>query len=187
MGPAEALVPFVVKNELGGGASDLGLVFALGGAGSICAALVFGRWGAPKRPITFMYIAWTLATLAVAGYGLAGTIWQLVIASVCFHALETAGTIAWMTLKQKHIPGALLGRVSSLDWLISTALLPLSFALCGPVAVAIGARTTLVVAGLGGAVITFAALFLPGMRLPEQASEQASESDTREPAMSASG
>lgn len=30
MGPAEALVPFVVKNELGGDASDLGLVYALG-------------------------------------------------------------------------------------------------------------------------------------------------------------
>ncbi|CAN5690704.1 N/A [soil metagenome] len=85
------------------------------GAGSICAALAFGRWGVPKRPITFMYLAWTLATLAVAGYGVAGTMWQLVAASVCFHALETAGTIAWMTLKQKHIPGALLGRVSSLD------------------------------------------------------------------------
>ncbi|MGI8789491.1 MAG: MFS transporter [Actinomycetota bacterium] len=51
MGPAEALVPFVVKNELGGDASDLGLVYALGGAGSICAALAFGRWGVPKRPI----------------------------------------------------------------------------------------------------------------------------------------
>ena len=170
MGPAEALVPFVVKNELGGDATDLGLVFAIGGAGSICAAIAFGRWGVPKRPITFMYLAWTLATLAVAGYGVAGTIWQLVAASVCFHALETAGTIAWMTLKQKLIPGALLGRVSSLDWLISTALLPLSFALAGPVAVAIGARTTLVVAGLVGAVITFAALFLPGMRQPEEPS-----------------
>jgi hypothetical protein len=178
MGPAEALVPFVVKNELGGDATDLGLVFAIGGAGSICAAVAFGRWGVPKRPITFMYIAWTLATLAVAGYGLAGTIWQLVAASVCFHALETAGTIAWMTLKQKLIPGALLGRVSSLDWLISTALLPLSFALAGPVAVAIGARTTLVVAGLVGAVITFAALFLPGMRLPE---EPTGAGRTREP------
>lgn len=183
MGPAEALVPFVVKNELGGDASDLGVVFALGGAGSICAALAFGRWGVPKRPITFMYLAWTLATLAVAGYGVAGTMWQLVAASVCFHALETAGTIAWMTLKQKHIPGALLGRVSSLDWLISTALLPLSFALCGPVAVAIGAGTTLVVAGLAGAVITFAALFLPGMRLPEQTS---GAPGAHEPVMSAS-
>jgi DHA3 family tetracycline resistance protein-like MFS transporter len=34
--------------------------------------------------------------------------------------------------------------VSSLDWLISIGLLPLSFALTGPVSGAIGAQTTLV-------------------------------------------
>jgi hypothetical protein len=58
----------------------------------------------------------------------------------------------------------MLGRVSSLDWLISIGLLPLSFALTAPVTEMIGAQMTLVGAGVGGAVITFAGLFLPGMR-----------------------
>jgi DHA3 family tetracycline resistance protein-like MFS transporter len=57
----------------------------------------------------------------------------------------------------------MLGRVSSLDWLISIGLLPLSFALTAPVAAAVGAQTTLVAAGLTGAVVTLAALLLPGM------------------------
>jgi hypothetical protein len=70
----------------------------------------------------------------------------------------------WVTLKQRHVPASMLGRVSSLDWLISIGLLPLSFALTAPVTEMIGARMTLVGAGVGGAVITFAALFLPGMR-----------------------
>ena len=35
MGPTEVLLPFVVKNELRGGAGDLGLVFAAGGLGSL--------------------------------------------------------------------------------------------------------------------------------------------------------
>jgi hypothetical protein len=73
----------------------------------------------------------------------------------------------WATAKQRHVPAALLGRVSSLDWLISIGLLPLSFALTGPVSGAIGAQTTLIVAGLLGAVVTFAALLLPGMRAVE--------------------
>ena len=88
-----------------------------------------GQRGLPRRDITFMYVAWTLATLAVAGYGLAGAVWQLMLASLAFNALETAGTIVWATAKQRHVPAALLGRVSSLDWLISIGLLPLSFAL----------------------------------------------------------
>jgi hypothetical protein len=58
----------------------------------------------------------------------------------------------------------MLGRVSSLDWLISIGLLPLSFALTAPVAALVGARATLVAAAVVGGVITLGALFLPGMR-----------------------
>jgi hypothetical protein len=88
----------------------------------------------------------------------------LMVACLAFNALEAAGTIVWATIKQRHVPGALLGRVSSLDWLVSIALLPLSFALTGPVAAEIGARATLVGAAVIGAVVTLAAYFLPGMR-----------------------
>jgi DHA3 family tetracycline resistance protein-like MFS transporter len=85
---------------------------------------------------------------------------------VCFvfNALEAAGTIVWATIKQRHVPLSLLGRVSSLDWLISIGLLPVSFALTAPVAGLIGARTTLVAAAVVGTGATVAALLIPGMR-----------------------
>jgi DHA3 family tetracycline resistance protein-like MFS transporter len=169
MGPAEVLLPYVVKNGLHGSAADLGIVFAAGGIGSVGCAVVMGQRGLPRRDITFMYVAWTLATVAIAGYGLATAVWQLMLASLAFNALETAGTIVWATAKQRHVPTALLGRVSSLDWLISIGLLPLSFALTGPVSGAIGVQTTLVAAGVLGGIVTFAALLLPGMRDLESA------------------
>jgi MFS family permease len=164
MGPAEVLLPYIVKNDLHGSAADLGIVFAAGGIGSVGCAVVLGQRGLPRRDITFMYVTWTLATFAIAGYGLATAVWQLMIASLAFNALETAGTIVWATAKQRHVPAALLGRVSSLDWLISIGLLPLSFALTGPVTSAIGAQATLIGAGLIGGAVTFGALLLPGMR-----------------------
>ena len=167
MGPVEVLLPFLVKNDLHGSAADLGLIFAAGGIGSVLCAVVLGQRGLPRRDITFMYVAWTLATVAVAGYGLAGAVWQLMLVSLAFNALETAGTIVWATAKQRHVPPELLGRVSSLDWLISIGLLPLSFALTGPVSGAIGVQATLVGAGAIGAVVTFGALLLPGMRAVE--------------------
>ncbi len=169
MGPAEVLLPYLVKNHLHGSAADLGIVFAAGGIGSVGCAAIVGQRGMPRRDITFMYVTWTLATLAVAGYGLATAIWQLMIVSLAFNALETAGTIVWATAKQRHVPPALLGRVSSLDWLISIGLLPLSFALTGPVSGAIGAQATLIGAGLLGAVVTLAALLAPGIRDVETA------------------
>ena len=169
LGPAEVLLPFIVKNELHASAGTLGLVLAAGGVGALGAAAFVGRREHPRRDITIVYATWTLATLAIAGYGLASAAWQLMIACLAFNALEAAGTIVWSTVKQRHVPAALLGRVSSMDWLISISLLPLSFALTGPAAAAVGARTTLAVAGIAGAVLTLAALFLPGMRDVEDA------------------
>jgi hypothetical protein len=146
-------------------------VFAAGGVGAVGAALAMGQRGHPRRDVTFIYLVWTLATLAVAGYGLATTTWQLGLACLLFNALEAAGTIVWATLKQRHVPASMLGRVSSLDWLISIGLLPLSFALTAPVAAAVGAQATLVGAAALGGAITLGALFLPGMRDVEGARE----------------
>jgi DHA3 family tetracycline resistance protein-like MFS transporter len=164
LGPTETLVPYMVKNILHGSPSDLGLVFAAGGIGAVAAAFVVGQRGQPRRDITWMYLCWTIATLAVVGYGLASTIPQLMLACLLFNALEAAGTIMWSTIKQRHTPSNLLGRISSLDWLISISLLPLSFAITGPVADVVGVRATLIGAGLIGAAATFGALFIPGMR-----------------------
>ncbi len=164
MGPTEVLLPFMVKHVLHGSGTQLGIVLGAGGLGSLACALVMGRSGLPSRSVTFIYVVWTLATLAVVGYGLATAMWQLMLASLAFNLLETAGTIVWATLKQRHVPGELLGRVSSLDWLVSIGLLPLSLALTGPLSAALGVRTTLIAAGLAGALATLGGLMLPGMR-----------------------
>jgi hypothetical protein len=167
LGPTEVLLPYVVKNTLHGSAGDLGLVLAAGGLGAVGAAAVMGQRGQPRRDVTFMYVCWTVATLTVVGYGLGRTVPQLMLACLIFNALEAAGTIVWATIKQRHVPAALLGRVSSLDWLISISLLPVSYAITGPVAATLGVRTTLVGAGLVGGAATLGALFLPGMRAVE--------------------
>ena len=172
MGPIEVLLPFVVKHRFADGARDLGLIFAAGGLGSLACALAIGQFGLPRSSLTFMYLVWTVATVAVAGYGLANGLWGLMLASVLFNTLETAGTIAWATVKQRHVPAQLLGRVSSLDWLISIGLLPLSYALTGPVSAALGARQTLVWAGVLGAVVTFAPLLSRSVRRFGRSGEQ---------------
>jgi MFS family permease len=175
LGPTEILLTYLVKNDLHDSATTLGLVLAAGGVGAIGSAVVMGQREQPRRHITFIYATWTLATLAVAGYGLATAAWQVALACLAFNALETAGTIVWYTLKQRHVPANMLGRVSSLDWLISIGLLPLSMALTAPVAAAVGTRTTLVGAGVAGAVVTLGALFLPGMRHVETEPELVQE------------
>jgi MFS family permease len=172
MGPTEVLLPFIVKHRFADGARDLGLIFAAGGLGSLGCAVAIGQFGLPRSSLTFMYLAWTVATVAVAGYGLSKGLWGLMLASVLFNTLETAGTIAWATAKQRHVPSHLLGRVSSLDWLISIGLLPLSYALTGPVSAALGARQTLIWAGILGAIVTFTPLLSRSVRRFARSGEQ---------------
>lgn len=163
-GPVDVLLPYLVKNELQAGPGALGLILAMGGVGAIGAALAVGSLGTPRRRMTFIYLAWTVSTLALVGYGLARAAWQAALVCLVFNALETAGTIVWLTTKQRLVPRALLGRVSSFDWFISTGLVPLSFAIVAPVTAAIGARHTFLLAGGLGAAVTLAFLFVPGVR-----------------------
>jgi MFS family permease len=164
LGPTEVLLPYLIKNVLHGSGADFGLVLTAGGIGALLAAFIVGERGVPRRDVTFIYLTWSLATLAVAGYGLAAAGWQLAVFCALINGLEAAGTIAWATLKQRLVEPALLGRVSSLDWFISIALLPASYALTAPVAQALGARATLVLAGVLGAAITGGFLLVPGVR-----------------------
>jgi DHA3 family tetracycline resistance protein-like MFS transporter len=169
VGPFEVLVPFIVKNDLGGGAKALGLLFAAGGLGAIVAAIATGQRGLPRRPVTWMILGWGSGCAVLAGVGLATATWQAALAMVACEGLITVGEIIWITLLQTLVPAALLGRVRSLDWLLSVGLVPLSFAVTGPVAGVLGAREVLVGGSLLAGVLASATLLLPGMRAPEQA------------------
>jgi MFS family permease len=164
LGPTEVLLPYLVKNDLGGGAHDLGIVLAAGGVGALLGAVVIGQAGVPRRVMRFTYVVWACATLAVAGYGLASSGWHAMLAAFVVSGFEAVGAVAWTTTKQRYVPPALMGRVSSFDWFVSIALLPVSYAVTAPVAEAVGVRTTLVGAGVLGAAVTLVFLAVPGVR-----------------------
>ena len=94
LGPAEVLLPYLVKNELDGSAGTLGLVLAAGGLGAVGGAVFIGYRGHPRRDVTVMYLTWTLATLAIAGYGIATAAWQLMLACLVFNALEAVARLS---------------------------------------------------------------------------------------------
>lgn len=147
-GPFQVLVPYVIKNQLGGSPQDIGWVYAIGGAGGILGAIVVGQRGLPRKHILFMYLSWAVTGLAISGFGLANSLWQMWLASLVMAATNTASMVVWGTLLHRLVPRDMRGRVHSFDWLVSVALVPLSFALTGPIANAIGEQATLVGAGL---------------------------------------
>ena len=168
-GPWETLVPIVVKNDLGGESSSLGLVFGAGGVGAVIAAAVFGQRGSlPRKPVTAMYLAWALGMFGTAGFGFVTTVWQAMAVAFVTEGSITYLVVVWVTLVQRLVPDRLLGRVFALDWMISTMGVPLSFAITGPTAEAIGHDATLIWAGALGGTITIAFMFVQGARGPER-------------------
>lgn len=167
-GPVQVLLPFLVKNELGLGADALGAIFAVGGVGSIAAAIAVGQLGLPRRRITVMYAVWAGGVALFAGYGVMNSLWQAFVIGFATAALFEVGQIIWITLLQTLVPRELLGRVSSLDWLVSIGLVPVSFALTGPVAALLGPGPTMIAAGLVGSLLMGVLLFVPGVRDPER-------------------
>ena len=168
IGPQEVLLPFLVKNRLALGPDALGGIFAAGGVGAILMAITIGQLGQPRLRVTAMFASWSIGVLLIAGYGLMTALWQALLLSAIGAALFELGQMIWTTLLQQLVPRELLGRVSSLDWLVSVGLVPISFALTGPVAGAIGAEWTMVAAGTLGAVLMGALLFAPRVRDPER-------------------
>ncbi len=167
VGPFVVLVPYIVKNELGGDAGDLGLVFAAGGLGAVVTSVLIGQIGLPKRHITWMYCLWGFGLFDMFLYTVCQVPWQAMLVAFYAEALFGPGLVIWVTLMQRAVPSELLGRVKSVDWMVSSGFAPISFAVVGPLAAWLGAETVLAAAGIGGALLTGAFYFLPGMRNTE--------------------
>jgi hypothetical protein len=165
LGPTEVLLPIRIDDDLGGSAGSFGLVLAAGGVGATLGTFGLGHLGMPRREISVLYWLWGLEAFALCGYALGQTVWQLVLFSFAFGALNGAGNLIWSTLMQVRVPVGLRGRVASLDWLVSVGLTPVSFALTGPAAAAFGAGTVLLVAGLISGALTLVMLYaVQGLR-----------------------
>ena len=167
-GPLEVLLPFRLKEELGEGPQALGVILAAGGVGAILGAVLLGSRGLPRRFVTFMYACWAIGVLAIGVLGVMTSVWQGVLAFFFMQILFEMGTVVWVTMMQRLVPRKLLGRVTSLDWLVSIGLVPLSFALTGPAAVAFGPAAVLIGGASIAAVVTALLLFVPGVRDPER-------------------
>ena len=166
-GPNQALVPYVVKFDLHATATALGLVLACGGLGTVAAGLIIGRLPRPRDIVLFMLLGWTLGMCSIAVVGVSQFVWEAALGVFVWQLLLWTGEILWLTMLGVTVPNQIRGRVSSIDFLGSFLLIPLSMALTGPLANVVGARTLLVVAGLGGGLAILAAFLIPGIRRPE--------------------
>ena len=150
-GTLNVLGPSVAKKHLGGPAAWAGVLVAIE-AGVIASGLVLLRWRPRRilRTATFGAFGLALPLLALAKPE--PLLVVLVAAFASGYLVEIFGVL-WDTTYQQEIPQEKLSRLSAYDAIGSWALMPLGYAVAGPVGAAVGTRASFI----GGAVIIVAA------------------------------
>ncbi|MGA2469759.1 MAG: MFS transporter [Solirubrobacteraceae bacterium] len=156
LAPWYALAP-TIAGHVYGSIGVFGLFESLAGLGAVCGALAGLRWRPvhPMRAGLLLVLAWPVT----AGLFALGAPLVLVLAGALMLGFGfSLFGVWWETALARHIPPHALSRVSAWDWMGSLALLPLGYALTGPLASAFGARTVLAAGSAIGLVLLALAL-----------------------------
>jgi hypothetical protein len=159
----------VLADEELGGAGAWAIITSCFGAGTILGSAIGLRWK-PGRPMLAAALAFVGASAQPAIIALAGS----TAAIAAFEALAgiavAIGFAQWETTLGRLIPGGALSRVTSLDWFTTVGLMPLGYALAGPIADAAGLHETMVAASVLCVVLFAVALAVPDVRAVRQES-----------------
>ena len=164
IGVFEVLLPFAVRDQTGSGAGGFAFVLGAFGVGGAIGSLVVSSLRMPRRYLTTMILLWGAGAAPMALIGLTDRLWVMGLAAFVVGFTGSAAMVIWGTLLQRRVPPHLLGRVSSLDFFVSLALMPVSMAVAGPVGEWIGIPTTFVLAGTVPVFLAAAAIL--AWRLP---------------------
>lgn len=178
LGPIEVLLPFAIKDRAGGGPAEHAMVLAAFGLGGALGSLVVSSISLPRRYLTTMNLMWGLGCLPLALHGVTRSIPVMAAAAFVTGVTFNGAQVIWGTLLQRRVPSGLLGRVSSLDFFVSLAFMPVSMALAGPVSEAIGLTPTFVMAGTVPVVLAVVAIVAAGMPADELGHPLRDEADT---------
>jgi MFS family permease len=165
--PFVILEPLLVRNIFHAGPVWLGVMYAASGSGGALASLFTASRPTPVRRVAAIWTAWAAAGVSTMCFGLSPLIWMSAVFAGITWGLVTYGNIIWTPLVQKETPSDILGRVSSVDWLFSLALIPLGTIIGGAVVAAIGTRLTLILSGAIAAV-TGTVVLIPGVTDPDK-------------------
>jgi MFS family permease len=167
LGPLEVLLPFAIRDQLGGDAREFGLVMAAFGIGGAVGALAISSRALPRRYLTIMTLMWGVGAVPVVVLGFAQELWLMMVGAAIVGATGSAAMVIWGTLLQRRVPDHLRGRISSLDFFVSLLLMPVSMALAGPAGALFGVTAVFIVAGVGPALVSFAVIWFGRMRSDE--------------------
>jgi len=156
------LGPVIAARSLGG-ASAYGLISGSFGVGAVVAGIFVLRVK-PRRPLVVGNLLLTLGALPLLALAFTRSVPLICVAN----AVNGFGLVSlnglWSPTMQVLIPEQVRSRVDSYDWLVSLVIMPVGYAVAGPLAASIGFTATLVAAAIVLAVPCALVVLVPGVR-----------------------
>ena len=137
-----ALGAVLADRELDG-AGSWAIIVSSFGAGTIVGSILGLRWK-PRRPMQAASLAFVAAACQPAIIALAGSTAAIAAFEALAGVAVAIGFAQWETTLGRLIPSTALSRVTSLDWFTTVGLMPVGYALAGPLAEAVGLHETMV-------------------------------------------
>lgn len=167
MGPEEVLLPFLTRERIGEDPRWFGFLLAVYGLGGVAGSIFVSSLPLPRRYLTAMIGVWGVSTLPMIIVGFTDVYALMLLSLFAVGFGFSYGQVIWGTLLQRRVPTHMLGRISSLDFFVSLALMPVSMALAGPVAQVVPIPVIFLVAGLLPFILSFFVLWVARMRRDE--------------------
>ena len=169
LGPIEVLLPFIVQERFTHGEQTYGFILAFFGMGSALGALGVSSRRLPRRYLSVMMAMWSVGSIPLAVVGVTSSFPVMAAATFVIGVTDGAGMVIWGTLLQRRVPPEMLGRVSSLDFFVSLAFMPVSFAIVGPLSKVVSMETIFLAAGATPVLLAAVAMWAAKMRRDELA------------------
>ena len=127
--------------------------------GSALGALTVSSGRLPRRYLTVMMAMWSVGSIPLVVVGVTSSFPLMAVATFVIGFTDGAGMVIWGTLLQRRVPTEMLGRVSSLDFFVSLAFMPVSFAIVGPLSKVVSMQTIFLVAGIAPVLLAAVAMY----------------------------
>jgi predicted MFS family arabinose efflux permease len=129
------------------GAGGYGVLLVCMAAGAVIGALAAARAGRLRAPAVVASVAFLIESSAVCLVPYLGGEAGAAIALLVFGLFNGLGNVIFLTMAQKHIPSAILGRVMGVMMLCAFGMFPLSVAISGVLVRHLGPAPFFLIAG----------------------------------------
>nr|GID90100.1 MFS transporter [Actinoplanes derwentensis] len=154
--------PLFAREQLGG-AAPWGAILAANAVGTVLGGVVALRYK-PVRPMVVGVLCVTALAGPLLAIALGGSVWVIGACSLVAGFFMEIFEVQYAVSMQSHVPQDKMARVSAYDGLVSFGVLPLGYALAGPLVVLLGTGSAAGAAGLLIVVVSLLTLLAPGVR-----------------------